>query len=95
MAVKNRKDYRSKLEEMIIEHQAKQVAKGLDFNILSSILVEVDGWVKIKLSPMGHEKSESIDRWLVNDCQGKHMFEGLVFVFEKKEDAAMFALNYV
>lgn len=95
MAVKNRKDYRSKLEEMVIEHQAKQIAKDLDFIILSSILVETDGWVKITLSPMGHEKSESIDRWLVNDCQGKHMFEGLVFVFEKKEDAAMFALTYV
>lgn len=95
MAVKNRKDHRSKLEEMIIEHQAKQIAKDLDFILLSSILVETDGWVKITLSPMGHEKSESIDRWLVNDCQGKHMFEGLVFVFEKKEDAAMFALMFV
>ena len=95
MAVKNRKDYRSKLEEMIIEHQAKQIAKDLDFILLSGILVETDGWVKITLSPMGHEKSESIDRWLVNECQGKHMFEGLVFVFEKKEDAAMFALRFV
>ena len=95
MAVKNRKDHQLKLEEMIIEHQAKQVAKGLDFILLSSILVETDGWVKITLAPMGHEKSESIDQWLVNECQGKHMCEGLVFVFEKEKDAVMFALRFV
>lgn len=94
MAVKNRKDHRSKLEEMLIEHQAKQIAKDLDFIILSNTLVETDGWIKITLTPMDHEKSTSIDRWLVNDCQGKHMFEGLVFVFERQADAVMFALKF-
>ena len=85
----------SSLHDEILNRQVEWMAKELDFIILSSILVEMGGWVKITLAPMGYEKSESIDRWLVNECQGKHMFEGLVFVFEKKEDAAMFALMFV
>lgn len=73
---------------------AKEIQRHLDFEILSSIFVE-SGWTKIILTPMSGEKSEAIDQWLDTECQGQYNTMGLVFVFERQHDAAMFALTFV
>ena len=50
---------------------------------------------KIILTPMSGEKSEAIDQWLDKECQGQYTTMGLIFVFERQQDAAMFALTFI
>jgi hypothetical protein len=73
---------------------AKEIQRQLDFDLLSSVFVE-SGWTKIVLTPMSGEKSEAIDQWLDTECQGQYTTMGLAFVFERRQDAAMFALTFV
>ena len=78
----------------MIDAAAKEMQRQLDFELLSSVFVE-SGWTKIILTPMSGEKSEAIDQWLDKECQGQYTTMGLIFVFERQQDAAMFALTFV
>ena len=81
------------LNDEMIDHLASTVAKEIDFAVLTGLLCET-GWTKIILSPMTSERSKSIDDWLATKCRGKHMTMGIVFVFEKPQDATWFTLKF-
>ena len=82
------------LNEKMIDVAAREIQRQLDFELLSSVFVE-SGWTKIILAPMSSEKSEAIDQWLDKECQGQYITMGLIFVFERQQDAAMFALTFI
>ena len=82
------------LNEKMIDAAAKEIQRQLDFEIIASILVE-SGWTKVVLTPMSSEKSDAIDQWLDTECQGQYNTMGLVFVFERQEDASWFGLTWI
>lgn len=86
--------YMSTLEKDILDSHADHLAKEIDFQFMTAQAV-LSGWTKIILTPMSGEKSEAINQWLDTECRGKYNTMGLVFVFERQQDAAMFALTFV
>lgn len=81
------------LEDELAKKLSAEIAKEIDFQVLRTLLY--NDWYEIVLTPMGHEKSEAIDCWIKDECQGSCQHMGLVFLFEKQADAVMFALRFV
>lgn len=82
------------LEDEIVNTMAAEIAKEIDFEIISSILIE-SGWTKVVLNPMTHETSKEIDLWLVHNCKDEHQTLGLVWLFKDKRDATWFKMRWV
>ena len=80
-------------EDELIRRFAEDIAREMDFLTIRELVCR--DWFEIILTPMGHEKSEAIDQWLKDECQGRCHHMGLVFLFEQQGDAAMFALRFV
>jgi hypothetical protein len=81
------------IEYPFSKHAADQIAKEIDFGILTSMLQEL-GWVKIVLTPMTHETSDAIDEWIRITCKKGVETMGLVWVFEDHREAAWFSLRW-
>lgn len=80
-------------QEEIINQAAEQLAKEIDFDVMSTLLCE-SGWTKVILKPMTMERGDNIDIWLETKCRGRNMNMGLVFLFEDARDATWFTLKY-
>jgi hypothetical protein len=83
-----------RLEDELVTHAAKQLSDDIDFEVISGILLE-DGWSKVVLSPMTIETSAAIDMWILKQCKGRHHTRGLVWIFERSEDAMWFKLRWI
>lgn len=83
------------LEDEIAEQMSKEIAAEIDFEILSSMLVEACGWHRVKASPMTWEEGRDIDQWVKDHTIGKHYAAGLVWVFEDQRDAVNFTLKWL
>ena len=70
------------------------MAAEIDFTVLSDMLCGI-GWRKVILSPMTHEDSQAVDEWTENHIKGPFETMGLVWVFERAEDANWFALRWM
>lgn len=82
------------LEDEITNHISSEIAKEIDFEIMSDLLV-ASGWVKVVLRPMTWERGAEIDLWTELNVKGKFQTMGLVWIFEKSEDANWFALRWL
>ena len=82
------------LEEELTAALADEIAKEIDFEIVSSFLVDA-GWTKVVLKPMTGETSKEIDLWLVHNCKDQHQTCGLVWLFKDERDATWFKLRWV
>jgi hypothetical protein len=82
------------LEEKIASDMAKQIASEIDFEILCGFLVEL-GWKKIVLRPMTHEHGQEIDNWTACNVKGHFQTMGLVWIFEREQDANWFSLTWL
>lgn len=82
------------LEEEIIEQAGNRMAAEIDFTILSDMLCEL-GWQKVILKPMSWEDGAAVDLWVEQNVKGHHQTMGLVWVFERAEDANWFALRWM
>ena len=82
------------LEQSIINNAAKRMSDEIDFQVLTGFLTEI-GWTKVVLTPMTTEVSCSIDKWIADNIKGNFETMGLVWVFERKEDASWFVLKWV
>lgn len=82
------------IENEIAETLAKEIAREIDFEVMSSILLE-DGWSKVVLKPMVQETSSAIDQWLLTHCPKDCMHMGLVFLFKEQKVANWFALTWL
>jgi hypothetical protein len=82
------------IEEQILNEAGTRMAKEIDFQILTGMLCEL-GWRKVILSPMTHEDSIEVDAWTATYVKGNFETMGLVWVFEREEDANWFALRWI
>ena len=83
-----------RLEDELVTHAAKQLSDDIDFEVISGILLE-GGWSKVVLSPMTIETSAAIDMWILKQCKGDHHARGLVWIFERSEDAMWFKIRWI
>ncbi len=83
------------LEDQIAEELSRQLAEEIDFEVLCSLLVKT-GWVQVKLEDVLQPSKQTVDmvNWLHNECSGYWRHRGKTFVFENKEDAALFRLTW-
>lgn len=82
------------IKDAVMDEAAKALAKEIDFEVLSSALIE-SGWSKVVLSPMTWEDGYAVDLWIVDNCKGRHMNMGLVWIFEDEKDASWFKLRWL
>ncbi len=83
------------LQEEIANSLSNEIAKEIDFGVLSSMLVEL-GWKKVTLTRFFSRKhSINILMWCEEHI--KHPFEhhGSTFVFENEGDAINFTLKWL
>lgn len=81
------------LQDEIADIMAKEIAKEIDFEILSGMLIGT-GWTKVVLSPMTGERGADIDEWTKYNLKGKFNTLGLVWIFEHQSDANWFAMRW-
>jgi hypothetical protein len=82
------------LEEELTNKAATQIANEIDFTILSDMLCGI-GWTKIILRPMTWEAGAEIDQWTADNINGNFETMGLVWIFERPEEANWFALRWL
>ena len=81
------------IRDDIVSRAAENLATQIDFEILTNLLIQ-SGWTKVVLTPMTWETSDAIDFWVMKNCRGNHQTMGLVWVFERPEDATWFTLRW-
>jgi len=79
------------INEEILDRITKEMAKSIDFDIVSDILVK-GGWVKLKLC--NHTDIQKACEWISenvsNDCKNYYG----TWVFKNAEDAIAFKLRW-
>jgi hypothetical protein len=87
-------DKSGQLYEDMVDRAAKNMADDIDFEIMTTILLE-GGWTKVVLEPMTWERGAEIDLWVHKNIKGKSHDRGLVWLFEDSKDAMMFSLRWL
>jgi hypothetical protein len=82
------------IQDKVIEEAADQLAKEIDFEVLSSAMIE-SGWIKVVLKPMSWEDGLEIDGWVDKNIKDKFMTMGLVWVFKNPKEANWFKLRWL
>ena len=82
------------LEDEIITKMGQNLCNEIDFQILADMLCQI-GWRKVVLSPMSWEAGASVDVWTAQHIKGPFETMGLVWLFEREEDANWFALRWM
>ncbi len=82
------------ISETVANEAAKNLAKEIDFEVLTSVLIE-SGWVKVVLKPMTWEQGYEIDEWVANNVKGQFQTMGLVWVFKDPKEATWFTLRWL
>lgn len=83
------------IEEEYMENAAKEFAADIDFEVLTSLLIEKSGWVKVVLAPMTWEDGLDVDGWVETNVKGQFHTRGLVWVFEDPKEANWFSLRWL
>lgn len=82
------------IEDKMAEELAHQISKEIDFEVMSTLLIK-SGWTKVVLKPMTWEHGYQIDSWVETNVKGKFHTMGLVWIFERSEDANWFSLRWL
>jgi hypothetical protein len=82
------------LEEELIKDAGNRMAAEIDFGVLSDMLCSI-GWTKVILSPMAWEDGCAVDEWTATNTKGNFETVGLVWIFERPEDANWFAMRWL
>lgn len=84
------------IEEEIAETLSNEIAKGIDFEILSTVLVDACGWTKIELPSKWLPVSGiELHEWRTKNLTGNWKAHENVWLFEKSEDAVIFSLRWL
>lgn len=83
------------LEHEYLEKLAKDVADEIDFDVLSTLLVD-SGWTKVELPVFASRfHLMDIDIWIEQNCSGTVKSFGNKFIFENPKDVTLFILRWV
>ena len=79
-----------------LDHAGQNMAKDIDFEVLANMLVSACGWVKVEM-PSLRSNSNAVDiaDWLNRECKAHWKHRGRTFVFESKNEAALFKLTWL
>ena len=81
------------LEEQYAERAAKELSDEIDAEILFDLMVEF-GWTRVKLSTLSFSVSKDINTWMHAECKLHWKQRGKVWIFESREEAALFKLTW-
>lgn len=78
-----------------IDKAGKELSEDIDFEVLTGMLVSACGWIKVELSSL-KSMSNAVDiaDWLNLECKAHWKHRGRTFVFESKDEAALFKLTW-
>ncbi len=77
-----------------IDEAAKRLSDDIDAEVIR-YMYKQEGWHEVVLDwIMTHEVSAEVDLWVMKNTKGKHWTRGLVWLFEKKQDATWFTLRW-
>ena len=78
-----------------IDKAGKELSEEIDFGVISDMLVSACGWVKVEM-PSLRSNGNAIDIaiWLNLECKAQWKHRGRTFVFESKDEAALFKLTW-
>lgn len=82
------------LEEKYVEEAAKILQEEIDWELLTDMMVAV-GWTKVEL-PKFFASGITLDmnNWLHNECKHHWRHRNAIWIFENKEEAALFKLTW-
>ena len=85
-----------KFEKQIIDDHINEISNRIDFDVMSSLLVDSCGWTKIDLDKIRYVINvRKIISWANKNCgKKKYMSFSEKFVFKDPEDALMFKLKW-
>lgn len=81
------------LEEQLMERASREMADEIDFEILSGMLVQT-GWTRIQLGRPPRTIASDINIWMHNECKNHWERHGATWIFENKDEAALFKLTW-
>ena len=82
------------LEEEIAESIAKDMARQIDDDIMSSMLVEI-GWIPVEFHFKDNNHSNDVTFWLLEHCKSKWRRIGQTYLFEDRKEAEWFILRWL
>lgn len=83
------------LEEELADILAKEMAREIDEELMSDMMVAAMGWTKVK-NHYYYNNRHAVDiaNWLEENCQGEYKRMAGSFLFELEKDATMFILRW-
>jgi len=78
------------LEEQLMETASRAIADEIDFEIISSMLINECGWTRVILDTIGLD----VNNWLHIECTAHWKRNGRTFIFEDCTEAALFRLTW-
>lgn len=83
------------MQDQIIEEAGRQMADEIDFGVMCDLLASI-GWTKVMLDTLGsNSRACDIKDWLSTECKKEYKQRGRSFVFESKDEAALFKLTWL
>lgn len=84
------------MQDQIIEEAGRQMAEEIDFGVMAMLLVDSCGWTKVELDTLGsNNRAIHINDWLLLECKNQWKKHGRTFVFESRDEAALFKLTWL
>jgi len=81
------------LEEQYADQAAKILQEEIDNEILFNMLTHV-GWTRVELSKLLPPMGKDINTWMHAECKKHWHRRGKVWMFESREEAALFKLTW-
>jgi hypothetical protein len=81
------------LEEQYADRAAKEMAEEIDNEILFDLMVK-SGWTRVELSRLTRTDNRDMNTWMHAECKKHWHRRGKVWVFESREEAALFKLTW-
>jgi len=81
------------LEEQYADRAAKEMAEEIDNEILFDLMVK-SGWTRVELSRLTRTDNRDMNTWMHSECKKHWHRRGKVWVFESREEAALFKLTW-
>ena len=84
------------LEDELAKTLSNEIAKEIDFGVLSDVLVNACGWTRIELpSKFLPVSGAELHNWRKKNLTGDWKAHENVWLFEKSEDAVIFSLRWL
>lgn len=84
-------------EEDIMHWVSKSIAEEIDFEILSTMLVDECGWTRVVIFDIQRpvKQATNVNTWLHTECVKHWKHLGATWIFEDQNEAALFRLTWM